>query len=240
MPIGFNRTVFHNQFVFQDLNCKGRNKISFIDAEFNKTALFSFLEAGVSTSFVIADARFLSYTSFDIRNTEQLIDFASANFPNIKNLKILDRRKNKRNLLSYEENYRFLKLYYKQNLDFELEHQYFVLELEEKYKFSKNPLSWFNSTLNFCYKIFSNYGNSVIRPLVCLVLSSLLFGLLFYQNDTEVIHSIIRTINPMYFRFIYNTSITYGFTAIIVVQTLLNICFLFLIGLGLKNKFQIK
>ena len=237
--IDFNCAVFQNTVVFQDLNCKGNNEISFKGAEFNKSAFFSFSDAR-DISFIIADARFLSYVSFDIRNVGQLIDFASANFPNIKNLRILDKRKKKTVLLSYEENYRFLKLYYKQNLDFELEHQYFVLELEEKYKFAKNPLSWPNSVLNFCYKIFSNYGNSVMRPLTWLILFSLLFCVLFYQNDIEVIHSIIRTINPMYFRFIYNTPITHGFTTIIMFQTLINLCFLFLIGLGLKNRFHIK
>ncbi len=150
-----------------------------------------------------------------------------------------------------------MKNYYNKKLDFDLEHKYFVAELESKYK------HWFS--IRGFYKLFSNYGISIIRPILGIMIVLILlisFSNYYFNHECKIEQNdkivkcfnteniIVRTIVPLNFNCIKEEKvdkkiesdgkINHWLLLVLFLQTILNISFLFLIGLALRNKFKIR
>jgi len=92
------------------------------------------------------------------------------------------------------------------------------------------------------YKWMANYGLSIKRPFISVIFSYLYFG---YYFDMSLVkdpyeNSLIRTLNPL-----YDVSRGYGgdldnFQVAASVQSLTNTVLLFLLFLGIRNRFKIK
>lgn len=100
---------------------------------------------------------------------------------------------------------------------------------------------YFELFLFKCYKWLSSYGSSIERPMLALFFSFLYFGYYFEINGVTAPYenSFIRTLNPLYdsgqgFRELLNLQVTIAF------QSLCNATLLFLIFLGIRNKFRIR
>ncbi|MBU6338737.1 MAG: hypothetical protein KGQ36_02035 [Rickettsiales bacterium] len=100
---------------------------------------------------------------------------------------------------------------------------------------------YFELFLFKCYKWLSSYGSSVERPVLTLVFSFLYFGYYFEVNGVQKPYesSFVRTLNPLYdsgqgFRELIE------FQTTISVQSLCNTILLFLIFLGIRNRFKIR
>jgi len=132
-----------------------------------------------------------------------------------------------------EAAYRWLKNYYNQQNDHEREQEYFALEMEAKYK----NLSSGTHKFVFCfYKLFSNYGTSYKRPLVTLGGIFLLYWLiedcyskLYWANEfnIKVILPFIQTGKPID-------------GPLEVLISIFSPIFLFLFGLGIRNRFKLR
>lgn len=92
-----------------------------------------------------------------------------------------------------------------------------------------------------CYKWFSGYGASIEKPLAVLGFSFLYFGYYFEIHNVKKPYesAFVRTLNPLYDSGKgYSTLLDLQTT--IAVQSLINTILLFLIFLGIRNRFKIK
>jgi hypothetical protein len=136
-----------------------------------------------------------------------------------------------------EAAYRWLKNYYNQQNDHERELQYFEKEMNEKYKKIKfRSWGFFHKLFFVFYKLFSNYGTSYKRPLVNLGGNFLLYWLIedcyskpYWANEfnIKVILPFIQTGKPID-------------GPLEVLISIFSSIFLFLFGLGLRNRFKLR
>lgn len=165
----------------------------------------------------------------------------------------------------HENKFRFLKKYFSDQGNHFKEQEYFGYEMMARNKslrakvFSfleiKNFRSWFKNVselvLFSAYKATSNFGMSWVRPLVWLSFSAVVmryyvlvpaqnyFGFLneffvFRLEDISFKDAVIKTISPL------STAEEFKGNLIVKIHCLLNASLIFLLGLGLRNKFKIK
>ena len=195
----------------------------------------------INSTFNFDKARINGTFSFDV-NTNNCVDFSKANITG-GGIMITDRdswrkQPNDSNQLN-EGAYRWLKKYYNQQNDHERELQYFEKEMNEK---CKKLIFWsrgfFHKFFFVLYKYVSNYGNSYIRPLVCFFGISFALYLLGYYMENPV--------KANFFEDLLNGIISLlGIKGEIdkwyeIIVRLLSIPFLFLFGLGLRNRFKLR
>jgi hypothetical protein len=164
-----------------------------------------------------------------------------------------------------ESKFRFLKKYFAEQGNHFKERQYFSYEMMAREKFLGSKISWSEIkkdfygwlknlsefVLFFAYKLTSNFGMSWIRPLICLLVSALLlqsyielptqnyfsFFNEFFVFRTEGIsfaEAILKTISPL------STAEEFKHSLTVKIHCLANATLIFLLILGLRNKFKIK
>jgi len=114
--------------------------------------------------------------------------------------------------------------------------------------------------LNFMYKELSGYGSEILRPILYLIIWDLFFYIIYIQiiNKTENVFGfilinnipfiqILRNPNKDYFKYFYPEFIEKGILAIPSLDSFLifshffvSFVLVFLIGLGIRNKFRLK
>jgi hypothetical protein len=271
--VSFSNVVFHKEAKFSFLTFKEKVKsnscLKLSGATFKESFYLDFFEGNNKEACVLLNsAKFLSYCQFDIRNLATIPNFDDASIPNPHDLDLKDREelRDKKELLGNKENkessFRFLKRYYKEKLDFEKSHFYFVLEIERK----KENLKWWKKIPYCLYEITSNYGKSISLPAIWLAFSCFIFWNFFltfnhYQSyDCQLLNilgsidfwknsctepnnfspfwdSLSRTIYPALFK---GEILKHYSTVLLALQTIINTALWFLLLLGVKNKFQIK
>ena len=154
-----------------------------------------------------------------------------------------------------EAAYRWLKNYYNQQNDHERELQYFKLEMEAKYKNLSNGLHKF---VFWLYRLFSNLGNNYLKPLVCFFVISLAFYALGYSMEILVEVNCFKE----FFKILdekltwlklrkFSKDLLNGMIPFLginneidkwyeIIVRLLSFPFLFLFGLGLRNRFKLR
>ena len=155
-----------------------------------------------------------------------------------------------------EGKFRFLKTYFAKSGNHFKEIEYFKYEMrawEGGLKAKKEVKGWCEHVrrrgefvLFWLYKILSNYGTSVFRPLLGLASSLVLFTLVSYFSSLDGVSAAFaenfsRTIFPLSefpLSELKNSSSVPSVWE--TIQALINVTFLFLLALGLRNKFKIK
>jgi hypothetical protein len=140
-----------------------------------------------------------------------------------------------------EPQFRFFKDHFLQHNDHQKELEYFELEMIAK----ERSLPFFQKIPYYVYNITSSYGNSIIRPLWWLMVSFISFGRIFSENfsiKNPYFASFTRTIFPVIqadkvFLLDDYEKIASG---VLISQTIINSILLFLLLLGIRNKFKIK
>jgi hypothetical protein len=140
-----------------------------------------------------------------------------------------------------ESTFRFLKDYFLKQNNHQKELEYFNYEMVAKEK----SLPLFQKIPYHLYDIISNYGNSVIRPLWWLLVSFVSFGRIFSENfciKSPYFASFMRMVFPIIQAdkvFLLNDleKISNG---VLLSQSIINSILLFLLLLGIRNKFKIK
>ncbi len=150
-----------------------------------------------------------------------------------------------------EGKFRFLKNYFAGIGNHFKEQQYFSYEMKavECRKKERRPKKLFSKErwelrLFRYYKIHSNYGLSITRPLKGMSIS-LMFGFIFCLGlDCDPSHSFAvsfkRTFFPLSDALLYCVDKQALATFVLAVQSILNSILLFLLLLGIRNKFKIK
>jgi hypothetical protein len=173
-----------------------------------------------------------------------------------------------------EEKFRFLKTYFASTGDHFNEQKYFSYEMKAVEKRKKREIeeNKENKKTNFLtqfinkkywelqlfelYKIHSDYGMSVSKPLKGLLSFFAIFGMIFFiffPNQVSPVNvtiieklgfslanSFIGTFIPLANLKILSNSLSAGMIFIIGLQAILSIALLFLLALGIRNKFKIK
>lgn len=173
-----------------------------------------------------------------------------------------------------EEKFRFLKTYFAQTGDHFNEQKYFSYEMKavEKRKKQEIEENKENKKTNFLtkfinkkywelqlfelYKIHSDYGMSVSKPLKGLLSFFAIFGMIFFifspnqvapvsattkeKLGFSLANSFIGTFIPLANLKILSSPLSAGMIFIIGLQAILSIALLFLLALGIRNKFKIK
>ena len=173
-----------------------------------------------------------------------------------------------------EEKFRFLKTYFASTGDHFNEQKYFSYEMKAVEQRKKREIeeNKENKKTNFLtkfinkkywelwlfklYKIHSDYGMSVSKPLKGLISFFAIFGttfFIFFPNQVtpkdvttiekfgfSLANSFIGTLFPLANLKILSNSSSAGMIFIIGLQAILSIALLFLLALGIRNKFKIK
>ena len=252
--INFDKVKFEKNAYFQELRFSDpsiescfydgskktlTNKMSFENSIFKGSAFFT-QEKGNNSSVEInlAGAIFEAPVVFDL-NFFECPDFSKASF--LSHLKIeetwqIDEEKIDKN---DELKFRFFKKYFAEQGNHFKEQQYFSYEMMAREK--KLSIEGGADLFLFkCYKWFSGFGMSVALPFAWLCLSFAVFFDIFLwlgcDFESSFSNSFIRTIMPL-----MKFDIGCGDSnAILALQSLINVTLIFLLALGIRNKFKIK
>lgn len=207
------------------------------------------------------------YCSFDCSLILKIIpDFPKATFLKSKSVEdtwLIDEK----GISDVDEpKFRFLKKYFAEQGNHFKEQKYFAYEMmaHEKLlrikvfsfsKMKKDFYEWFRNLVElglfFIYKLISNFGMSWVRPLFWLVVSSAVmycyieipitnyFGffnefLVFRTEGLSLKEAILKTISPL------STAEEFKHSLPVKIHCFINTILIFLIGLGIRNKFKIK
>jgi uncharacterized protein YjbI with pentapeptide repeats len=235
----FNNTIFKDIADFRD--CIFGN-INFKESIFEKKF---YLSAKKEFNDIInIDFASFNFAYFDIGKIKNIPNFYKS-YIDIKNTIIEDNSKtrNFKDLTQIDKNnLQFLQTLFKNNNNYENYLNYHSAELEKNIQ---KKLSYDNIVIWF-YKIFSDYGRSVLYPLISwllfnggLILSSICHNC---HNKYFTEQLIIKSINPIYFSKSKNCCNILSNVELFILwlQTPVNIIFIFLIILGIRNKIHMK
>lgn len=257
--VDFKNTTFHNNIIFSDCNfmqhshfheCNITGELyfknttfhaaNFYKAKFHGIADFKELTFGSFARF--HHAKFFRTAKFH-KELNENVSFQGADFS-----EIIKSYKNKEDAYDGILYFQILKKYMENNKRHEDELLFFKYELQTKEFINKTYEShgWFKNIPFRCYDIFSDYGMSLERPAIWLVFLWYL-GFLLFQFEMPLSAATKLSVANMLFPFglhkLYNLKIdelTIFHEAITFLQIILGSVFLFLIGLGLRNRFKIK
>ena len=252
--INFDKVKFEKNAYFQELRFSDpsiescfdegsektlTNKMSFENSIFKGSAFFT-QEKGNNSSVEInlAGAIFEAPVVFDLKFLK-CPDFSKASF--LSHLKIeetwqIDKEKIDKN---DEPKFRFLKKYFAEQGNHFKEQQYFGYEMMAREK--KLSIEGGADLFLFkCYKYLSDFGMSVALPFAWLCISfSVFFDIFLWLGcdiESSFSNSFTRTIMPL-MKFDIGCVDS---NAILALQSLINVTLIFLLGLGIRNKFKIK
>ena len=165
-----------------------------------------------------------------------------------------------------ENKFRFLKRYFAVQGNHFKENQYFAYEMAAHEKKLKNDVFSFNNAVGYShrflknsselllfwlYKLTSNFGMSWVRPLICLFLSAFIMSI-YLEDTTQHYFSffkefiVFRVENISYKEALLKTALPistareYKESLIVNLHCLVNVLFIFLLFLSLRNKFKTK
>tara|TARA_B110000259_G_scaffold183646_1_gene229254 strand:- start:1701 stop:3305 length:1605 start_codon:yes stop_codon:yes gene_type:complete len=224
------------------------NKFDLSKCSFNKQFLFSLRDNKkiyIQTILDIDATSFTEYTYFNLTKLEKLPNIYKSHISNLQNLRIDDNRERSLKELSGnndKNNLQFFRKFYKEKLDHHKYLDFSSAELEKKIR--EDKISYDNIIIWF-YKIFSGYGRSIKRPIIVWLIFNfipLIFRVICNscKDDNLISYQIfIKSIFPVYFpKSLDNIEVA---TMIFMwFQTPINLILLFLIGLGIKNRINIK
>ncbi len=165
-----------------------------------------------------------------------------------------------------ESKFRFLKKYFAEQGNHFKEQEYFSYEMMARKELLRSKVfswsemkkdfyGWLKNlsefVLFFAYKLTSNFGMSWIRPLICLLVSALLLqsylevprqNYFSFFNEFFVLRiegisfweALLKTISPL------STVEEFKDSLPVKVHSSFNVLLIFLLGLGLRNKFKVK
>jgi uncharacterized protein YjbI with pentapeptide repeats len=243
--VQFSRSTFKGRVQFSRSTFE--EEVDFFDATFEKYVYFNIKYSEKNEEICLILTRFDSKSFFNMKLLSRAnlsnasIDVGNINlFPDVK---IKEIKKT-------PDNYRFFRRYYASKLDHDSERECFALELESKFPFN-TPKKWqdikgwikyidhlgsspihivFAYSITNLYKWISNYGESIIRPIVFISVIYSIISICTGQNYYEVVKcnlpfaNIEGCLNGL--SKFFGTSCTY--------------IGLFLSGLAIRNKFKIK
>ncbi|MFT7087657.1 MAG: hypothetical protein ACJAZX_001097 [Rickettsiales bacterium] len=243
------------------MNAEFNGEVDFGEAKFSNKAYF-LIEKAVKE--ILLDAKFDNNVYFNMEFLSQAnLDDTLIDITKIILSGKIDSSKVKKD----QSNYRIFRRYYANKLDHELERKYFALELEskpfpkikklEKWSDVKNWLFYpFELIKDFGYRIItllykwtSDYGNSIFRPIIA-VLIVYLFTILTAPDlgfDTGFVYEILGKYSR-----ILLTHIPFGYSAgdsniykysndwMKFLNGIIMYVGLFLMGLAARNRFRIK
>lgn len=251
----FLQCNFHDSFEFYTPNkFKEGSSIKEIDlsgSEFFKSVLFR-QEFSTQSRHVKIGNLALSGTIFrepvvlKFVDLERCPDFSKSYLLDIKKLSLNEEAwvVDERSIGPDDEpKFRFLKKYFSEQGNHFKERQYFAYEMMAREK--KLSLEGGADLFLFkCYKWLSEFGMSVSLPFAWMWFSFALFFNLFLLFDCDPIvaltNSFARTVNPLMSFDIFKKPIGNGLITVLVFQTIINTSLIFLLGLGIRNKFKIK
>jgi hypothetical protein len=226
-------------------------EIDLTGSEFFKSVLFHQVTLRGLESVKIANV-FLSGTIFrepfvlKFSDLKICPDFSETYLLDVKKLSLNEGawRVDERKIESSDEpKFRFLKKYFAEQGNHFKEREYFSYEMRAREK--KLSLEGGADLFLFkCYKWLSEFGMSVSLPFAWMWFSFALFFNLFLLFDCDPIvaltNSFARTVNPLMSFDIFKKPIGNGLITVLVFQTIINTSLIFLLGLGIRNKFKIK
>ncbi|MCC9622666.1 pentapeptide repeat-containing protein [Thalassospira sp. MA62] len=237
---------------------------NFSNARFIKVA--SFNSAQIKQTFDLSGARFLEVPDFRQTHCEEapLLDDVQ-----IESTIIKQRSMSEKPDFTVTANYRSLKRLAIQGHDHRHEVEFFAEELRSKRLMVDTKWGW-NWVLSGLFQITSDYGRSILRPflfwLLIAGLSAVLYLLTAAQSASEVaLHCVKgdgeqwvsaiqlaiakglllpgiadRTLITQAYNCLYGGTIPHWASAVLGLQTLVSSALLFLLLLGIRNRFKLK
>ena len=261
--IGFDGVKFEKNAYFQELGFLDpsistsfddnsektlTNKISFKNSIFKGSAyLTQEEENNLRVEICLAGAIFEGPVIFDLKFLE-CPDFSETFFLKSKIINETWQIDEQKILPTDEPKFRFLKKYFAEQGNHSKEQQYFAYEMISKKK-RLDVEGGADLFLFGCYKWFSNFGMSVSLPFAWICMSFAVFFDIFLLLGCDLISaltsSFARTVNPLikfdgFFKCIDKETLSNGLIAVLSTQTVVNTILIFLLILGLRNKFKIK
>jgi len=269
----FSSSVFHGETVFEKV--RFNQNASFENVEFQNKVDFSLEKQGFSASTKSANSKditqnpfnklnfknasfrgdscfsqrqFLGETDFDGAEFNSAPNFMDSIFNEHMKFNATFKRTDKEDIPYYQnlqKKMEWLRYYRKESVLYALEQRCWI----SKWSFTQDPFKWF---FTCAYGLFSDFGNSFVRPIVCFLLLQIwairIYSQFFCENKLfckkSLVFELRQIAQPMKAIFDYLTTQSCDFSLRLIfdsfLHVILNLILLALLIVAIRRYFRIK